>query len=118
MKNRLLTLLMLLALVLFVAACGGGTESETTSDETESVPAESGEEEAEPAEEEMVEEVVDPNAEPTPIVNAFGDCDDPLILWHGLTGTDGAVFAEMLENYINENPGTCLSALPVTKETI
>jgi len=58
----------------------------------------------------VAEEVVDPNAEPTPIVNAFGECDDPLILWHGLTGTDGAVFAEMLENYINENPGTCLSS--------
>ena len=47
-------------------------------------------------------------AEPTPIVNAFGECDDPLILWHGLTGADGAVFAEMLEMFSNDNPDVCL----------
>lgn len=108
-KQKLFTVLMALLLAIFLTACGG-SEPEAAPEEPGAAPAESGEEEAEPAEEEMAEEVVDPNAEPTPIVNAFGECDDPLILWHGLTGTDGAVFADMLENYINETPGACLSS--------
>lgn len=56
---------------------------------------------------------VDPNmptAEPTPVVNAFGTCDDPLVLWHGLTGTDGAVFATLLEQFAKENPDVCLES--------
>ena len=59
------------------------------------------------------EATVDPNlppAEPTPVVNEFGTCDDPLILWHGLTGTDGAVFATLLEQFATENPDVCLKA--------
>ena len=49
-------------------------------------------------------------AEPTPVVNEFGTCADPLILWHGLTGTDGAVFATLLEQFSKENPDVCLKA--------
>jgi ABC-type glycerol-3-phosphate transport system substrate-binding protein len=48
------------------------------------------------------------DAEPTPIVNAFGDCDDPLVVWHGLTGADGAVFAEMLQQFADDTPEVCL----------
>lgn len=91
-------------LMLVLSACGG-----TTPAEPEVAPADSGEEVAAPAE----EATVDPNAptpEPTPVVNAFGECDDPLILWHGLTGTDGAVFATMLEQFVAETPGACLSS--------
>ncbi len=56
---------------------------------------------------EPTQEVVAP-VEPTPIVNAFGECGDPLILWHGLTGADGAVFAEMLAMFAEETPDVCL----------
>src|SRR5512134_748136 len=62
---------------------------------------------------EAVEPTVDPNLptpEPTPVVNAFGTCDDPLILWHGLTGSDGAVFATMLEQFATANPEVCISS--------
>ncbi|MBN1811656.1 MAG: extracellular solute-binding protein, partial [Anaerolineae bacterium] len=48
--------------------------------------------------------------EPTPVVNAFGDCAEPLILYHGLTGTDGAVFAEMLQQYKEANPDACFES--------
>jgi ABC-type glycerol-3-phosphate transport system substrate-binding protein len=62
--------------------------------------------------------VVDaPAAEPTPIVNAFGTCDDPLILWHGLTGTDGAVFAVLLEKFVADNPGVCLRSEGIPWDT-
>lgn len=56
---------------------------------------------------------VDPNAptpEPTPVVNAFGNCSDPMRLWHGLTGSDGAVFSEMLQQYVTANPGACFES--------
>ncbi|MBN1890411.1 MAG: extracellular solute-binding protein [Thermoflexales bacterium] len=48
--------------------------------------------------------------EPTPVVNAFGNCAKPLILYHGLTGTDGAVFAEMLQKYKEANPDACFES--------
>src|ERR1043165_5996795 len=53
---------------------------------------------------------VDPNAVPTPVVNAFGNCANPLVLWHGLTGSDGAVFATLLEQFAKENPDTCINS--------
>ena len=49
-------------------------------------------------------------AEPTAVVNAFGECSRPLKLMHGLTGTDGAVFATLLEKFSKENPEICLSS--------
>lgn len=49
-------------------------------------------------------------AEPTPVVNAFGQCDNPIRLWHGLTGSDGAVFAEMLQMYAEANPDVCFES--------
>jgi ABC-type glycerol-3-phosphate transport system substrate-binding protein len=48
--------------------------------------------------------------EPTPVVNAVGTCDDPMRLWHGLTGSDGAVFAEMLQQYAEANPDACFES--------
>jgi ABC-type glycerol-3-phosphate transport system substrate-binding protein len=51
-----------------------------------------------------------PVVEPTPILNSFGNCDDPLILQHGLTGTDGAVFATLLQTFSDENPDVCLQS--------
>ena len=50
------------------------------------------------------------HADPTPVINNFGECDDPLILWHGLTGTDGAVFANMLQQFAEANPDVCLNS--------
>lgn len=49
-------------------------------------------------------------AEPTAVVNAFGTCDRPLKMMHGLTGTDGAVFATLLEQFAKENPDVCISS--------
>ncbi len=114
MKKYVVSLFVLLLFALFTVACGG-SEPEAAPSEPETVLAEP---EAEPADteeemEEMEEEVVDPNApepEPTPVINAFGECDDPLILWHGLTGTDGAVFATMLEQFAEANPDVCVSS--------
>ena len=110
MKKYLFSLILLFALAVFFTACGGGGTEEASTDADASA-----DEVANTTEEDATteEEVVDPNAptpEPTPIVNAFGECEDPLILWHGLTGTDGAVFAVMLENFVNETPGACLSS--------
>lgn len=51
-----------------------------------------------------------PTPEPTPVVNAFGTCDKPFRLWHGLTGSDGAVFAEMLAQYAKANPDACIES--------
>jgi ABC-type glycerol-3-phosphate transport system substrate-binding protein len=51
-----------------------------------------------------------PTPEPTPVVNAFGQCTEPLRLWHGLTGSDGAVFAEMLQQYSEANPDACFES--------
>jgi ABC-type glycerol-3-phosphate transport system substrate-binding protein len=55
--------------------------------------------------------------EPTPIVNAFGECSDPLILWHGLTGSDGAVFAELLGKFVADNPDVCLHSEGIPWDT-
>lgn len=70
-----------------------------------------------PAEQPTAEPVAEPTEtpvpvelEPTPVVNAFGDCAEPLILYHGLTGTDGAVFAEMLQMYKEANPDVCFES--------
>lgn len=51
-----------------------------------------------------------PTPEPTPVVNAFGKCDKPFMLWHGLTGSDGAVFAEMLQQYAKADPEACFES--------
>ena len=51
-----------------------------------------------------------PAAEPTAVVNNFGECEDPLVLWHGLTGSDGAVFAELLQQFSEANPDICLNS--------
>ena len=110
MRKFLFSIVLLLALIMALVACGG-TASEPAPAEEAEAPAETADEAAAPDEEEAVEEApVDPNAEPTPIVNALGECDDPLVLWHGLTGTDGAVFAVMLEDFVAANPDVCLNA--------
>jgi ABC-type glycerol-3-phosphate transport system substrate-binding protein len=98
MRKLLVGLTLLLAVMMVLSACQGALPA--PAEEGSAAPAE---EEAAPVEEEAVVA-----AEPTPIVNAFGDCDDPLILWHGLTGADGAVFAEMLEQFTVETPEVCL----------
>lgn len=53
---------------------------------------------------------VEPTPIPTPVVNNFGECDRPLVLWHGLTGSDGAVFAEMLQQFAEQNTDICLAS--------
>jgi ABC-type glycerol-3-phosphate transport system substrate-binding protein len=105
-----LTLFMVMALVL--SACTTPAATATTAPDnapTEDAVVDPGA--TEPA------ATIDPNAEPTPIVNAFGTCDDPLILWHGLTGTDGAVFAVLLEKFVADNPGVCLRSEGIPWDT-
>jgi multiple sugar transport system substrate-binding protein len=51
-----------------------------------------------------------PTPEPTPVVNVFGKCDTPFRLWSGLTGSDGAVFAEMCKMYSDSDSTVCLES--------
>lgn len=98
MRKVFWTLPLLLALALLVGACGGAAAP--------AAPADAGE----PAAEAAAEEAAAPAAEPTPVVNNFGECEDPLVLWHGLTGSDGAVFAELLQQFSEANPELCLNS--------
>ena len=91
-----LTLLMVLAML--ISACGGAAPA---------APADTGAADA-AADTAAVAEA--PAAGPTPVVNNFGECDDPLVLWHGLTGSDGAVFAELLKQFTDANPDVCLNS--------
>ena len=88
-----LTLLLLLAMVLSACGAPSAPAAEAPADtaaEAEAAPAAA--------------------AEPTPVINNFGECDDPLVLWHGLTGSDGAVFAELLAQFSEQNPDVCLNS--------
>ncbi len=53
----------------------------------------------------------EPAAEPTVAIGEYGSGGDPVVLWHGLGGADGATFAVMLEQYATEN------SAPVRSET-
>ena len=102
-KTFLLAVLSLVVMV-FVAACSPAQAPASQ----EAAPAQPT---AKPAVEPTAEPtVVEPTVEPTPVVNAFGECDDPLILWHGLTGSDGAIFAELLQKFSADNPDVCLNS--------
>ena len=98
-KRLWLSLSLLVILAMVLSACGSAEPAATTA--PGEVATEAGATEAPTA---------DPNAVPTPVVNAFGTCDDPLVLWHGLTGTDGAVFATLLEQFAKENPDVCINS--------
>lgn len=45
-----------------------------------------------------------PTPVPTVAVNVYGTTEKPVVLWHGLTGADGATFATLLQKYAEENP--------------
>lgn len=109
----LLALLMVAALL--VTACAGGAPAADTgaapAADTAAGDAAAGGDAA--GGDAAAEAPVDPNAptpEPTPVVNTFGQCDDPMRLWHGLTGSDGAVFAEMLQQYASADPEACFES--------
>ncbi|MCB0064486.1 MAG: extracellular solute-binding protein [Caldilineaceae bacterium] len=53
----------------------------------------------------------EPAAEPTVAIGEYGSGGDPVVLWHGLGGADGATFAVMLEDYATNNEA------PVRSET-
>src|SRR5690349_4399046 len=91
-NQLLLSLTLLMVMALRLSACGGAPAATEGPDTGATEPAAT-----EPP-------AGGPTLEPTPIVNAFGECSDPLILWHGLTGTDGAVFAVLLEKFVTDNP--------------
>ena len=95
--SKLVTVLALLSLVL--SACGGAAAPAAEAPAADAPAADA----AAPAADE-------PTPVPTPVINNFGECDDPLILWHGLTGSDGAVFATMLEQFAAANPDVCVNS--------
>jgi ABC-type glycerol-3-phosphate transport system substrate-binding protein len=45
-----------------------------------------------------------PTPEPTVAVNDYGTAEEPVVLWHGLTGADGTTFAQMLEQFAQAHP--------------
>ena len=47
--------------------------------------------------------------EPTPAVGEYGSGGTPTVIWHGLGGADGAVFATMLQTFAKENNTTIRS---------
>lgn len=51
-----------------------------------------------------------PAPEPTVAVNQYGQASDPVVVWHGLGGADGATFATMLQQYADENPDVGVSS--------
>jgi len=94
MKKMLSVMSVLMVLVLLLSACAPAAAT------------------TEPTQATVVEEptAVPVVTEPTAVVNAFGDCSRPLKLMHGLTGTDGAVFATLLDQFSKENPDICISS--------
>jgi ABC-type glycerol-3-phosphate transport system substrate-binding protein len=116
MYKRSLALTLMLVAVMLLSACAGAAPAPTAApaepaavEPPATEPAAAEPAAAEPA----AEPTVDPNLptpEPTPVVNAFGRCSDPMKLWHGLTGSDGAVFAEMLQDYAEANPDACFES--------
>lgn len=108
MRKLMLGLALLVVMMMALSGCGGAPATQAPAAEQPAV-VEAPVQQAAPAE----EPTVDPNAPtpvPTPVVNSFGQCDRPLVLWHGLTGTDGAVFATLLEQFAKENPDVCLNS--------
>ena len=98
MRKLSFGLTLLMVLMMLLSACGAAAPAAPAAEEAAA--------EA-PAAEAPAAEVA---AEPTPVVNNFGECEDPLILWHGLTGADGAVFAELLQQFSEANPDICLNS--------
>ncbi len=45
----------------------------------------------------------EPKPEPTAAVGEYGSGGTPTVIWHGLGGADGAVFATMLKDYAEKN---------------
>jgi ABC-type glycerol-3-phosphate transport system substrate-binding protein len=70
---------------LALAACAPGATGPAAEAPAEAAPAEA------------------PAAEPTAAIGEYGSGDNPVILWHGLGGADGATFAVMLEQYAKDN---------------
>ena len=106
----------LMVVALLVGACGGGgaaPAAPAAPADAAAAPADAAAAPADAAAAPAEEPTLDPNLptpEPTPVVNAFGACTDPMKLWSGLTGTDGAVFAELLTQYAEANPEACFES--------
>ncbi|MCB0051068.1 MAG: hypothetical protein KDE24_16165, partial [Caldilinea sp.] len=98
MRKMSILLGVLVVMALMLSACGGAAAPAT----------EGGAPAADTAAEAPAADA--PAPEPTPVVNAFGQCDDPMRMWHGLTGSDGLVFAEMLQQFAADNPDLCFES--------
>jgi len=97
MRKLSLGLTLLMVLAMLISACGGASAPAAEAPAADAPAAEAPAADA-------------PAAEPTAVVNNFGECEDPLVLWHGLTGSDGAVFAELLQQFSEANPDICLNS--------
>ena len=47
---------------------------------------------------------------PTPAIGVYGTADAKVVIWHGLGGADGTVFAQMLAQYAKENPDVSIQS--------
>jgi multiple sugar transport system substrate-binding protein len=117
--RRILTVLSLMViLTMLIAACGGAPAAPATTGTTETAAEAPAASEAvtDTAEITDTAAVTDTEAaapEPTSVeqaaVTEFGACDDPLVLWSGLSGSDGAVFANLLGQFAEAHPEICIS---------
>lgn len=112
MRKLLSVVSLLVIFSMLLAACGGATTTTTTS--TTDAAAESAaeapaEEAAEASTEGEAAAEPEPTSEDNAAVTVFGECDDPLVLWSGLSGSDGAVFANLLGQFSEAHPEICIS---------
>ena len=99
----------LMVMALLISACGGGAAAPAAPADTAAADTAAAGTDATVAEEPTLDPSL-PTPEPTPVVSAFGTCDDPMKLWSGLTGSDGAVFSELLTQYAEANPEACFES--------
>ena len=101
MKKLLTIVSLLMVATMLLSACAPAA---TTAAPTEAAKA------TEPVAVEPTVDVNAPTAEPTAVVGFYGKCDRPLTLMSGLTGSDGAVFNDLLSKFAEQNPDVCVSS--------
>lgn len=102
MRKLLSVVSLLVILSMLLAACGGGGAAPAAP----AAPAAEAPAAEAPAAEAPAEEATSTDEA---AVTTFGECKDPLVLWSGLSGSDGAVFANLLSAFSESHPDICLS---------